>query len=239
MIDLKNLVSLPTYTTEVPSTKQQVKYRPFVVKEEKVLLLALESKDQEKITNAFKSILDSCYFGKINADELPYYDSEYLFIQLRMRSMGEAVEITIRDPVTNERFETTLDLNKIKVINIPNSKDDLNIKLNENIGVTLKYPNSETFSKIFKQDTGQADVMFELLTKSIDKIYTKDEVMDAKDKPEQEIKDFIENLPIDMFSKLLKLFENMPLVIYEDEFISPTTGNTIPIIIKDFSTFFD
>jgi len=237
MIDLKNLVSLPTYTTKIPSTGEEVSFRPFVVKEEKILLIALESKDTKQILNAIKTVMESCYHEKINIDNMPYYDVEYLFIQLRMKSMGEVVEIIVKDPKTKEKFETEMKLENIKVVNLDLNKDKFNIKLNDNLGVIMRYPSLNEFTFLADENTPKTEIIFNFLEKSIEKVYTKDKVIETKEMKQEEVKSFLENLPKDMFTKLSKFFDSMPIVIYEDEYVSPS-GNTIPIFVKDFTNFF-
>jgi len=238
MIDLKNLVSLPTYTTTIPSTGKKVSFRPFVVKEEKVLLIALESKNNEQITNALKTVFESCFNEKINVDEMSYFDIEYLFIQLRMKSMGEIVEIIVKDPTTNEKFETEMKLENIKVLNLTKNKKNFDIKLNDKFGVIMKYPRIVEFAEFGNTDKNKIEIMFELMALCIDKIYTPEQVIEAKDKTKEELKDFLENLPKEMFLKIAEFFDILPQIVYKDEFISPTTGNKIPILINDFKTFF-
>jgi hypothetical protein len=238
MIDLKNLVSLPTYTTTIPSTGKKVSFRPFVVKEEKVLLIALESKNNEQILNAIKSVIESCFIEKLNVDEMPYFDVEYLFIQLRMKSMGEVAEIIVRDPETKEKFETEMRLENVKVLNLLQDKKNFDIKLSDNLGVLMKYPSLKEFSELSDENTPKTELIFNFLSRSIDKIYTKDEVIETKEKSIQEIKSFLESLPKDMFSKIATFFNNMPTVVYEDEYTTPN-GKTINIFIKDFRNFFD
>jgi len=238
MIDLKNLVSLPTYTTTIPSTGKKVSFRPFVVKEEKVLLIALESKNDEQILNAIKSVIESCFIEKLNVDEMPYFDVEYLFIQLRMKSMGEVAEIIVRDPETKEKFETEMRLENVKVLNLLQDKKNFDIKLSDNLGVLMKYPSLKEFSELSDENTPKTELIFNFLSRSIDKIYTKDEVIETKEKSIQEIKSFLESLPKDMFSKIATFFNNMPTVVYEDEYTTPN-GKTINIFIKDFRNFFD
>ena len=238
MIDLKNLVSLPTYTTTIPSTGKKVSFRPFVVKEEKVLLIALESKNNEQILNAIKSVIESCFIEKLNVDEMPYFDVEYLFIQLRMKSMGEIAEIIVRDPETKEKFETEMRLENVKVLNLLQDKKNFDIKLSDNLGVLMKYPSLKEFSELSDENTPKTELIFNFLSRSIDKIYTKDEVIETKEKSIQEIKSFLESLPKDMFSKIATFFNNMPTVVYEDEYTTPN-GKTINIFIKDFRNFFD
>ena len=237
MIDLKNLVSLPTYTTTIPSTGKQVSFRPFVVKEEKILLIALESKNDEQILSAIKSVFESCFKEHLNIDEMSYFDAEYLFIQLRMKSMGEVVEIMIRDPETKEKYDTEMKLEKVKVLNLDNIKDNFNIKLNDNLGVMMKYPSLKEFTLLTDENTPKTELIFNFLAKSIEKIYTKDEVIETKEKSLVEVKSFLENLPKDMFAKIATFFNKMPTVVYEDEYTTPR-GNTIPIFIKDFRNFF-
>jgi hypothetical protein len=238
MIDLKNLVSLPTYTTTIPSTGKKVSFRPFVVKEEKVLLIALESKNNEQILNAIKSVIESCFIEKLNVDEMPYFDVEYLFIQLRMKSMGEIVEIIVRDPETKEKFETGMDLEKIKIKNFKNKKEEFNIKLNDNLGVTMTYPNLKNMISIkFNELNSATESVFKLVCSSVETIYTKDQVITTKDRKIEEIESFINNLPKDMFSKLVAFFENMPYVVYEDSYTSPN-GKAIPVYVRDFNNFF-
>jgi hypothetical protein len=202
MIDLKNLVSLPTYTTTIPSTGKKVSFRPFVVKEEKVLLIALESKNDEQILNAIKSVIESCFIEKLNVDEMPYFDVEYLFIQLRMKSMGEVAEIIVRDPETKEKFETEMRLENVKVLNLLQDKKNFDIKLSDNLGVLMKYPSLKEFSELSDENTPKTELIFNFLSRSIDKIYTKDEVIETKEKSVQEIKSFLESLPKDMFGKI-------------------------------------
>ena len=108
MNSLLKLVTLPTYTATLPSTGQVIHFRPFVVKEEKIMLIALESKDPAQIINSIRNVLQSCIIEKIDVDSIPYFDMEYLFIQLRMRSMGEIVEMIVKDPGTSEKFETEM-----------------------------------------------------------------------------------------------------------------------------------
>ena len=238
MNDLLNLVSLPTYTTKIPSTGKEITYRPFVVKEEKILLMATESKNEQQVYNAIKTIFESCFRDKLNIEQIPYFDAEYLFIKLRMKSMGEVVEIIVKDPATGEKFETTINLDKVLVTNLKDNKE-FNIELNKELGITMKYPTLKQFKSISEnEDKTGTDGVLNLICNSIDTIYTKDQVISAKDKSPEDIKEFVENLQGDMFSKLGMFFTKMPYVTYEDEFISPSTGNKIPVIIKDFKNFF-
>ena len=238
MIDLKSLISLPVYNATIPSTGKTVHFSPFVVKEEKLLLIAQESKNQDQIVTAVKTIFESCFKEKIDFDSLSYFDVEYLFVQLRMKSMGEIVEIIVRDPETKEKFETGMDLEKIKIKNFKNKKEEFNIKLNDNLGVTMTYPNLKNMISIkFNELNSATESVFKLVCSSVETIYTKDQVITTKDRKIEEIESFINNLPKDMFSKLVAFFENMPYVVYEDSYTSPN-GKAIPVYVRDFNNFF-
>lgn len=237
MIDLKSLVSLPTYTTVIPSTGKKVSYRPFVVKEEKTLLIAKESGNLEQITNSVQEVMNSCFKEVLNIKEMPYFDSEFLFTQLRMKSMGEVVEIVVRDSATNEKFDTEMRLENIKIINLDKNKLSFDIKINDTFGVVMKYPPLTVFSGI-QLNLTEFDSLYKVLAQCIDKIYTKDEVTLAKDIPIEQIEEFLQTLTKDMFTKIASFFKDMPKVIYEDEFVSPSTGNKIPIRIENFKDFF-
>jgi hypothetical protein len=237
MSDLMNLISLPTYTVKIPSTNKPIHFRPFVVKEEKILLIAQESKDPNQIYAAIKNIFQSCIKEKIDFETLTYFDIEYIFIQLRMKSMGEIVEIIVKDPETKERFETQMNLEKIEIKNIKNKKD-FTIKLSDDIAVTMKYPNLNIMNSI-KLDSNEniSDGVIMMICNSIDTIFTKNEAINVKEKTQEEIIQFVENLPKSMFDKITSFFDKLPYIVYEDEFITPK-GKKIPIVIRDFNNFF-
>jgi len=237
MSNLLNLISLPTYTVKIPSTNKTVHFRPFVVKEEKILLIAQESKDPNQIYSAIKSIFESCFKEKLDFESLSYFDIEYLFIQLRMKSMGEIIEIVIKDPETKERFETQMNLEKIQIKNTK-TKKDFTIKLSEDIAVTMKYPNLKIMNDIkLESNESITDGVIKMICNSIDTIFTKNESVSVKDKTPEEIMQFVENLPKQMFDKITSFFDKLPYVVYEDEFTTPK-GKKIPIVIRDFNNFF-
>jgi len=236
MIDLKSLISLPYYTTTVPSTGKTVSFRPFVVREEKLILIAKQSDDIHQIHSAIQNVMQNCYKEDINIEEMPYFDIEYLFIQLRMKSMGEIVEIIIKDPKTNEKFDTAMKLENIQVTNLDKLKLNFNIAMNDSFGVSVKYPPITVFSEL--NDEAEKRTIYKIMAKSIDKIYTKEEVILTKDIPQEEMEIFIDSLTIEMFNKILDFFKDMPKITYKDEFVSPSTGNIIPIVIDKFKDFF-
>jgi hypothetical protein len=234
MLDLKKLISLPYYTTKVPSTGKTVSFRPFVVKEEKMLLMAKQTENIEQISSTIKQVLSNCFKEELDFDEMPFFDIEYLFIQLRLKSMGEIVDIVVTDPKTKEKFDTVLKLENVKVINFDKNKN-MTVNLNDVVGVELKYPPIKT---IWERDNNKNFNPYSLLAHCIKTIYTKDEMVSTKDLNIEEIIEFIESLPTDMYSKLEEFFLSIPMVVYDDVFISPTTGTPIPVKIRNFDNFF-
>jgi hypothetical protein len=155
-----------------------------------------------------------------------------------MKSMGEEVEIVVKDPDTNERFETVMRLENVKIVNQKKNKEDFNIKLSNELGVTLKYPNLKVMTLIKMNELKSAtESAFKLISTSIENVYTKDQVINAKEKTLEEIEGFLNNLPKDMFEKITNFFDELPMVVYEDEFVTPE-GKKIPIYVRDFNNFF-
>lgn len=236
---LKSIVSVPTYNVKLPSNDQIIEYRPFLVKEEKLLLLAMESKDNDQIYNAIKNVLTSCIKTKIDIESLPYFDVEFLFIQIRMKSMGEVVEIIVTDPNTKEKFETTMDLNNIKVENLDKQKvKNYKINFTKDSGVLIEYPSFKQFSLTTARTKSSTELMFDFVCQSIKIIFSKDKVIKREDLKTEEIVEFIESLPKSYYKKISLYFDKTPYVIYKDTFKSPTTGNEIPVIVRNFENFF-
>jgi hypothetical protein len=236
---LKSIVAVPTYNVKLPSNDQMIEYRPFLVKEEKLLLLAMESNDNDQIYNAIKNILSNCIKTKIDIESLPYFDVEFLFIQIRMKSMGEVVEIIVTDPNTKEKFETTMDLNNIKVENLDKQKiKNYKINFTKESGVIIEYPSFKQFSLVTGRNKNSTELMFDFVCQSIKTIFSKDKIVKKEDLKPEEIIEFIESLPKSYYKKISTYFDKTPNIIYRDTFKSPTTGNNIPVIVRNFENFF-
>lgn len=232
-------IDYPVHKINIPSLKKDVQFRPFLVKEEKILLLAIESKNNEQIYTAIKSILGNCIKTKLDIENLPYFDVEYLFIQLRMKSMGEVVEIIVTDPSTKEKFETVMDLNKIQIEGLDKNKiKNYKINFTKDSGVIVEYPSFKEFSSTANQNKSKDDIIFDFACGSIKTIFSKDKVIKRSDVSFQEIHDFLESLPKSYYKKITTYFDKTPTIIYKDSFKSPTTGNDIPVIVRNFESFF-
>lgn len=234
-------IATPTYDIELPSTKQEIKFRPFLVKEEKILVIALESRDNKQISNAIKSVLNNCVLTKaIKVEKLPTFDIEYLFLNIRGKSVGEEVEVNIICPDDEETSVTVkIELDEIKVIE--NSNHDKKIKLDENLIMELRYPSLDQFIKSnfdFNGETTDIENSFDLIASCIDKIYNQDECWASEDCTKKELIDFLEQMNSAQFKQIEKFFETMPKLSHKIEVVNPKTNVKSSVVLEGLTSFF-
>lgn len=233
-------ISTPTYELELPSTGQKIKYRPFLVKEEKLLVIALESEDTKQITNAIKTVIKNCIETKgVKVESLPTFDIEYLFLNIRGKSVGEEIEVNIICP---DDEETTVPV-KINVDDIQvqkNPEHNKQIRLDDSIMMEMKYPSLDQFIKSnfdFSEDNTM-DQSFELISSCIDKIYTEDEVWSASDVTKKELLEFLDQMNSTQFKEIEKFFETMPKLSHKVKVKNPNTEVESEVILEGLSSFF-
>ena len=233
-------IATPTYELELPSTGKSIKYRPFLVKEEKVLVIALESEDTKQITNAIKAVLKNCVLTKgIKVENLPTFDIEFLFLNIRGKSVGEEIEVNIVCPDDGEtNVPVFIDLDSIQV-----EKDDDHtnqIKLDDDLMMEMKYPSLEQFIKnnFDFQEGNQMDQSFELIATCIDKIYNEDEVWATADFTKKEVKEFLESMNSSQFKEIEKFFESMPKLKHTIEVTNPNTKVKSEVVLEGLASFF-
>ena len=232
-------INVPEYSLVVPSTDEEIKFRPFLVKEEKLLLMAQETGDELSLYNAIKNLIKNCCFDKIDTDNLPLFDIEYIFLQIRAKSVGEVAQIQITCP---DDEETTVlidvDLTKIQV----QMGDDHNarIQLTDDIGLLMTYPNLATVLTMQNKDeeTSGADAMFKMIQECMYQIWHGEETFDAMDYSIKDKKDFIESLNHEQFEKIQQFFETMPTVKKEVEVTNPNTQVVSKVNIEGMNSFF-
>jgi len=233
-------IATPTYELELPSTGATVKYRPFLVKEEKVLVIALESEDNKQITNAIKAVLKSCILSKgIKVEDLPTFDIEYLFLNIRGKSVGEDLEVNIICPDDNKtEVPVTIALDEIEVHKDENHTNK--IKVDDSIMMEMKYPSLEQFIKnnFDFNDKNAMDQSFELIATCIDKIYTEDEVWASADCTKKEMKDFLEQMNSNQFKEIEKFFETMPKLSHSIKVTNPNTKVKSEVVLEGLASFF-
>ena len=233
-------IATPTYELELPSTGKSIKYRPFLVKEEKVLVIALESEDTKQITNAIKAVLKNCVLTKgIKVENLPTFDIEFLFLNIRGKSVGEEIEVNIVCPDDGEtNVPVFIDLDSIQV-----EKDDDHtnqIKLDDDLMMEMKYPSLEQFIKnnFDFQEGNQMDQSFELIATCIDIIYNEDEVWATADCTKKEVKEFLEAMNSSQFKEIEKFFESMPKLKHTIEVTNPNTKVKSEVVLEGLASFF-
>jgi hypothetical protein len=232
-------IATPTYELELPSTKQKIKFRPFLVKEEKLLVLALESEDTKQITTAIKTVIKNCISTRgIKVEELPTFDIEYLFLNIRGKSVGEEVEVGIIAPDDGETSITVkIDLEDIKVVE--NEEHNKQIKLDDNLMMEMKYPSLDQFIRNnFDFDDKSIDRSFELIATCVDKIYNEEEVWSTDDVSKKEVVEFLEQMSSNQFKDIEKFFETMPKLSHTVEVKNPVTKVTSTVVLEGLSSFF-
>ena len=233
-------IATPTYELELPSTGDTVTYRPFLVKEEKVLVIALESEDNKQITNAIKAVLKSCVLTKgIKVEKLPTFDIEYLFLNIRGKSVGEELDVNVICPDDEKTtVQVSIDLDDIQVVK--NDEHDNKIKLDNNLMMELKYPSLDQFIKNnFEFDEKNAMAQsFELIATCIDKIYTEDEVRASADCTKKELNEFLESMNSSQFKGIETFFETMPKLSHTIEVTNPQTKVKSEVVLEGLASFF-
>ena len=232
-------IATPTYELELPSTKQKIKFRPFLVKEEKLLVLALESEDTKHITTAIKTVIKNCISTRgIKVEELPTFDIEFLFLNIRGKSVGEEVEVNIVAPDDGETsIPVKIDLEDIKVVESEGHTKQ--IRLDDSLMMEMKYPSLDQFIKNnFDFEDNNVDKSFELIASCVDKIFNEEEVWSTADVSRKEVIDFLEQMSSAQFKQIEKFFETMPKLSHTVEVKNPATKVKSTVVLEGLSSFF-
>ncbi len=234
-------VSTPVFELDLISSNKKIKYRPFLVKEEKSLLIALESGEEKTILNTLKNVLKSCVISRVKIDELPSFDLEFLFLNIRGKSVGESVELLVTCEDDGEtQVPLTIQMSDIK-LDIPDEHSDT-IDLGDDLYLKMKYP---SFSQFAENNFFPSKVKDDLLDKAfgnvvdcIDQIYNSDEAWSGSDCTKKELMDFIEQLSSSQFQKIEEFFTSMPKLVYKTTVTNPNTKKDNKIVIEGLSNFF-
>ena len=233
-------IATPTYELELPSTKQTINYRPFLVKEEKLLVLALESEDSKQITNAIKAVIKSCVLTKgIKVENLPTFDIEYLFLNIRGKSVGEEVEVNIiapDDESTSVPVKIMIDEIEVKETEGHTNK----VKVDDDLTMEMKYPSLQEFiSNNFDfSEENNIERSFDLIGSCIDKIYNEEEVWSVSDFSKKEVNGFLEQMNSKQFKEIEKFFDTMPKLSHEVNVLNPKTKVKSTVVLEGLSSFF-
>ena len=233
-------INTPTYDLTLPSTGKKIKYRPFLVKEEKILIMALETEDISQITNAIVEILNDCILTKgVSVSKLATFDIEYLFLNVRAKSVGESVEVNVVCPDDNKTsVQMEINLDDIKVQKTRGHKNI--VKLDDQYSMKLKYPSLNQFidSNFESDEESDVDKSMNMITSCIEMVYDKEESWSASDSTQQELEEFIEQLNSKQFKSIEKFFETMPRLSHKVKVTNPTTEVESEVVLEGLASFF-
>ena len=233
-------IATPYYDLVLPSTEEKIEFRPFLVKEEKLLVIALESEDTKQITTAIKSVIKNCILTRgIKVENLPTFDIEYLFLNIRGKSVGEEIEVNITCPDDEET--TTAVIVNLDDIKVQKNEDHTNkIKIDDSVMMEMKYPSLDQFIKnnFEFSDKSAMDQSFELIGSCIDKIYTEDEVWSTSDVSKKEVIEFLESMNSSQFKDIEKFLETMPKLSHTLKVTNPKTKVESEVVLEGLASFF-
>ena len=232
-------IETPRYELTLPSTDKVVQYRPFLVKEEKILLVAMESNDNKEILNAIREILTACTYDSIDVNTLPIFDIEYIFLQIRSKSVGEVSKVKLLCPDDKETYaDVEIDLTKVNVQVDDAHTNNVVIDENRKLGIVFNYPTLEMTKAGFNVTDTDIDSLFEIMATSINHIYEGDKIYPSKDSTKEEMRKFLEGLPQTAFNKIKTFFETMPQLRHSVEVENPKTKVKSTIVLQGIRDFF-
>ena len=230
------VINTPTYELVVPSTKETLVYRPFLVKEEKILLMAMEEEKDTQLNRALKQVVNNCTFEKLDVGKLPLFDLEYIFLRIRAKSVGEVAKIQVLCEDDGETYvPVEIDLESIEV----EFQEDhtTKIELTDEIGIEMGYPTFEFLN--FKADETEVNQLFDIIGSSIERVYEGETVYEKADFSKKDLKVFLESLTSEQFLKVQKFFETMPRLRHKFEVINPKTKKKNEVTLEGLQAFFE
>lgn len=228
-------ISHPTFNVVIPSTNQKARLRPFLVREEKILLLAQTSEDPADISDAIRQVINNCLVDKIDVEELTTFDLEYMFLKLRAKSVGNQIELKYTDPEDGEIYDIPLNLDDVEVKRFPDHTTK--IEISSTTGIILRYPRAE-MAGVLKQAETEVDVLFATIKYCIDQIYDSEDVYNITNYSQQEIDEFVDNLSVETFRKIQNFFETMPRLYYEAKYKPKKGGKDKTLVLSTLTDFF-
>ena len=233
------IANVAQYELTLPSQQKKIKYRPFLVKEEKILLMALETQKPEDMLEAVKNIVKSCTFNEINPEDYPMFDLEYIFLQIRAKSVGEISKIKVLCPDDKKTYEKVeVDLSKVEVYVEDDHSNNIVLDEDRKLGILLKYPSLKIINTGILTGDVKLAQMYELIVNSIEQIYEGDKVHMAKDTDKKELDDFVNNLSGEQMKNIQKFFETMPRLEQKVKVTNSKTKVESEVTLKGLADFF-
>ena len=227
-------IDLPIFELKLPSTGEKIKYRPFTVKEEKIFLIAQESKEAEQEVLAVKQVVNNCLIDH-NVDKMPMFDLEYVMLVLRSKSVNNVIEFQVTDPETEEKIELSLDIEQV-VVELP-EKGTEQVKINEDYSLFLKYPSINEYAKIVTMDSADPLINYTMMVSCLDKVASDDEVFNFAVYTDNEIRDFVDGLSTDVIKGIQNFFEKMPKLRHEMKYTNKE-GKEQTFVVEGMRSFF-
>lgn len=228
-------INHPVYDLTLPSSGQKIKYRPFLVKEEKILLMAMQGEDPEEIINSIKQVISNCIVTEnIEVDDLTTFDIEYLFIKIRAKSVNNIISLTYKDLEDEKRYDVEVNLDEVEIRKDPNHTNK--IEISNTMGFYLNYPKASITEKLKKSET-ETELFFEILKNCIDKIYDGNNEYVAGDSTPEEMEEFVQSLDVKTFKKIQEFFSTIPKLYYEIKYTN-SLGNEKTIVLSNLNDFF-
>jgi len=227
-------IDLPLFELTIPSTNKKVKFRPFTVKEEKILLISQESQDSKQIVLAIKQILNNC-LQNVDVNTLATFDLQYILLNIRAKSVNNEVTFNIKDPDTNESVELTIDINEIEIKRSPDHNKIINIT--DTIALQMRYPTIEYIEDLDPESEKSSDDLYKIMVECIESVVDGDQVYKLKDFSEKEVTEFLDSLTADVAMKIKKFFDTMPMMRYEKKYKNKN-GVEKTFVAEGMETFF-
>lgn len=227
-------ISYPLFDVVIPSSTRHIKMRPFLVKEEKILLIAQTSDDPKDVVLAIKQVVNNCVVDQMDIDDLTTFDLEYLFVKLRARSINNIIEVTYSDSEDEQQYKLQVNLDEVVINTDP--RHDPKIKINDVFGLILKYPKTDMLQAVSKA-TSEVDIYFEVIKYCIDKVYDEDNVYDTKDYTDEELTEFVAGLDVNTFKQIQLFLETMPKLHYETSYTN-SAGTERKVVLQNLNDFF-
>tara|TARA_B100001142_G_C14344535_1_gene659366 strand:+ start:1374 stop:2096 length:723 start_codon:yes stop_codon:yes gene_type:complete len=234
-------ITTSQYELVLPSSGKKIKYRPFLVREEKILILALESEDTNQISIAVKQVLKECVIGRVKIEDLPSFDIEYLFLNIRGKSVGESIDIVVTCGDDGEtKINVSIPIDKIQVEKHPDHNQDL--ELGQGYILRMKYPTMgqfiDTNFSVRSVDDSEVERSFDIICSCIEQVYTNDDAWVASECSKKELRDWVESLTSEQFKKIEQFFETMPKLRHEIKVMNPNTKKENTVVLEGLSSFF-
>jgi hypothetical protein len=229
----------PTYTLVLPSTGKEVKYRPFLIKEEKTLLLAHQSEDPKVMVESLKGVIKSCLKDDTDVETFATFDIEYVFTQIRAKSVGEIAELMIRcDTCEDEKAVAKVEVDLTKIEVKKDTEHTNKIQLFDDVGILMKYPTIDVLKKLENLDNTNVDEVFSVIIECVDSIYDTNQVYHAKEQSRDELLQFLNNLSSEQFQKVQKFFETMPKLTQAVDYKCPVCNKEHHKVLEGLNSFF-